>query len=332
MRFDLTDEQRAVQQVVRELCDAHAGALEGGDRGRRLWTELAKSGWTQMPVPQQYGGHGAGLLELSLVLEELGRSLAAGPFLGHAAAAVLVTSCGDDRQRARWLPGLASGGQRAALGQATGGHALLVDAPGATLGVIAGDEVVAVIDPIPGNAEVVEALDITRSLHRIGRGAEEALHGEVGEGLDRAEVLLAAELVGVGHRAMELAVDHAKSREQFGRAIGAYQAVSHKCADMLVEVESARSAVLAAAWTADHEPERLPFAASVAKVTAVSAAWRVSASSLQVHGGMGFTWEHPIHRYLRRAAAGAHLLRSVERHLDRVARLSGLDGVNIPAA
>src|SRR5438309_2904490 len=123
---------------------------------------------------------------------------------------------------------------------------------------------------------------------------------------------------------MELAVQHAKQREQFGRPIGAYQAVSHRCADMLVLVESARSAVLSAAWTADHERAGLPFAASVAKVAAVKAAWHVAGSALQVHGGMGFTWEHPIHLFLRRAAASSRLLGSVDQHLERIAALSGL--------
>ncbi|HZU76391.1 MAG TPA: acyl-CoA dehydrogenase, partial [Dehalococcoidia bacterium] len=152
----------------------------------------------------------------------------------------------------------------------------------------------------------------------------ERCSGDPAAAVDCVEVLVSAELVGVAQRAMELAVEHAQQREQFGRPIGAFQAVSHRCADMLVAVEGARSAVLSAAWTADHEPERLAFATSVAKVTAADAAWQVTTSSLQVHGGMGFTWEHPIHRFLRRAAMSGRLFRTVDQHLDRLATLGGL--------
>src|SRR4029077_4358749 len=108
--------------------------------------------------------------------------------------------------------------------------------------------------------------------------------------------------------AMDLALAHAKQRQQFGRPIGAYQAVSHRCADMLLLTESARSAVLAAGWTADHDEPGLAFAASVAKASAGDAGWRVAGSSLQVHGGIGFTWEHDLHLLLRRAESASHLL------------------------
>jgi len=331
VRFDLNDEQRAIKDAIREVCDARASRGEGAETDGAFWSELAKSGWTQMAVPQEFGGQGSGLLELSLVLEEMGRALVGGAYLGHAAAAVLIAASGDEQQRPRWLPGLATADGRAALGQAHNGGALLVDASGAALAVIAGPETAAVLDPVPGALNEAASLDVTRTLHRVESAGAERLRGDVDRGLDRAEVLLAAELVGVAQRAMELAVEHASNRQQFGRPIGAYQAVSHRCADMLVQVESARSAVLSAAWTADHEPEQLPFAASVAKVTAASAAWQVAAASLQVHGGMGFTWEYPIHRYLRRAAAGARLLRSVDHHLDRIADQNGLGAEAVAA-
>lgn len=325
MRFDLNDEQRAIKDAIREVCEARATRGDDSSESEAaFWTELSKSGWTQMAVPQDFGGHGAGLLELSLVLEEMGRALAGSAFLGHAASAVLIGTSGDRKQRERWLPGLAAGDRRAALGQTDGGGALLIDAEGAGLAVIAGPGSVSVLDPVPGSMKGTDSLDITRALHRVDTREAESLRGDLGEGLDRAEVLLAAELVGVAQRAMELAVEHATNRQQFGRPIGAYQAVSHRCADMLVQVESARSAVLSAAWTADHEPEGLPFAASTAKVTAATAAWQVAASSLQVHGGMGFTWEHPIHRFMRRAAFDGRLLGSADHHLDRIADLNGL--------
>ncbi len=134
-------------------------------------------------------------------------------------------------------------------------------------------------------------------------------------------MLLAAELTGVAQRAMEMAVEYAREREQFGRPIGAYQAVAHRCAEMLLETESARATMLFAAYAADHEPESLPLAAATAKSCASDAGWKVTASSLQVHGGIGFTWEHDLHFFLKRAKADAHLYGSAAEHRERVADL-----------
>jgi alkylation response protein AidB-like acyl-CoA dehydrogenase len=130
--------------------------------------------------------------------------------------------------------------------------------------------------------------------------------------------------VGVSQRALEMAVDYARERKQFGRPIGAYQAVSHACAQMLLETEGARSAAYYAGWTADSEPETLPLAAAMAKAYASDAGWRVSAAALQVHGGIGFTWEHDLHFLLKRAKVDAHLYGSAREHRERVADLGGL--------
>src|SRR5204863_7426032 len=150
------------------------------------------------------------------------------------------------------------------------------------------------------------------------------LPGDVEVAADRLVVALAAELTGIAQRAMELAVDYAKERQQFERPIGSYQAVSHRCAGMLYETEEARSLTYYAAWCADAEPESLPMAASMAKARASEAAWRVSASALQVHGGIGFTWEHDLHFLLKRAKVGAELLGDPRLHRERVASLAGL--------
>jgi alkylation response protein AidB-like acyl-CoA dehydrogenase len=123
---------------------------------------------------------------------------------------------------------------------------------------------------------------------------------------------------------MEMAVAYAKDRQQFGRPIGAYQAVSHRCAQMLLETEGARSATLYAAWTADFEPESLQLAASMAKAYSSDCGWRVTASSLQVHGGIGFTWEHDLHFFLKRAKTDGHLFGTAREHRERVAELAGL--------
>ena len=331
MRFDLDDEQRAIKQAVHDLSaaryDAAAANRRDSTRPDEFWSELSAAGWTALSVPERWGGQGAGVLELSLVIEELGYALAPATFFGNAAAGLLVAASQRDEHRERWLPGIASGERRAAFGQVQrDGAGLALDAEGAAIAVLAFDGDAMVIDPVPAGLEVADGIDLTRRLHRIAARSGERLHVGQPHAVDCVEILIAAELVGLAQHAMEMAVEHAKERQQFGRSIGAYQAVSHRCADMLVLVESARSAMLSAAWTADHEPSGLPFAASVAKVAAVNAAWHVAASALQVHGGMGFTWEHPIHLFLRRASASSRLLGSADQHLDRVAGLTGLGG------
>jgi alkylation response protein AidB-like acyl-CoA dehydrogenase len=331
MRFDLTDDQRAVRDAIDELCRARWDSaavrrhLDGEDDGSGLWRELAAAGWTGAAITEQHGGQGLGTVELTLVSEGLGRALAPSSFFGNAAAALLVESAGSDDQRNQWLPGFASGASRGAVGTLQpDGTALAYDVDGAAAIVLVGDGRAAIASIADCRLESVEGVDLTRRLSRVTASESDELGGDVATAVDRIEVALSAELVGVASRAMDLSVDYARTRQQFGRPIGSYQAVSHRCADMLIDVESARSAVLCAAWTADHDPTALPFAASVAKVAAAQGAWRVTTSAMQVHGGIGFTWEHDCHLLLRRAAASGRLLGSVDFHLDRVSRLRGL--------
>jgi alkylation response protein AidB-like acyl-CoA dehydrogenase len=331
MRFDLTDDQRAVRDAIDELCRARWDRaavrrhLDGEDDGSGLWRELAAAGWTGAAITEQHGGQGLGTVELTLVSEGLGRALAPSSFFGNAAAALFVESAGSDEQKNQWLPGFASGESRGAVGTLQpDGTALAYDVDGAAAIVLVGDGRAAIASIADCRLESVEGVDLTRRLARVTASESDQLGGDVATAVDRIEVALSAELVGVASRAMDLSVDYARTRQQFGRPIGSYQAVSHRCADMLIDVESARSAVLCAAWTADHDPTALPFAASVAKVAAAQGAWRVTTSAMQVHGGIGFTWEHDCHLLLRRAAASGRLLGSVDFHLDRVSRLRGL--------
>ena len=323
MRFDLNDEQRAVRDAVDDLCrsrwSSQSARAYGGGGDDAFWGELSAAGWAGAAVAEEFGGQGLGTVELALVCEALGRSLAPSTFFGNAAAAVLLAAAGDHAQRERWLPGMAGGEARGAVGTiAADGRALVFDGAGAAVFILvgAGGAVLTAADGCV--LEPIEGVDLTRRLFAVSATATEALSGDVAAGVDRAEVLLSGELIGVANRAMDLAVEHARTREQFGRPIGAYQAVSHRCADMLLDVESARSAVLFAAWTADHNPAALPRAASIAKVAGAQGAWRVATSALQVHGGIGFTWEHDCHLLLRRAVASGHSLGSVAAHLDRV--------------
>ncbi|HEX5783080.1 MAG TPA: acyl-CoA dehydrogenase family protein, partial [Solirubrobacteraceae bacterium] len=171
------------------------------------------------------------------------------------------------------------------------------------------------------SVEPVKALDPTRRLFRV-TGGSTAGGGDVERGRLQVAVMNAADSLGVAQRAMEMAVAYAKERKQFGRAIGTYQAVSHACAQMLLEVEGARSAVYWAAWALDHEPETAPLAVSVAKAYAGDAGRRVPRAALQVHGGIGFTWEHDLHFFLKRGEANAHLYGDGAAHRERIAALN----------
>jgi alkylation response protein AidB-like acyl-CoA dehydrogenase len=174
-----------------------------------------------------------------------------------------------------------------------------------------------------GDADVqaLDSIDPTRPAARVG-GDGEALGGDVAVGIDHALVAVAAELVGVSSRALEMTVDYVKERKQFGTPVGAYQAVSHRCAQMLLDTESARSATAFASWAAGADPERLPEAAAMAKASASEAGRDVTASAIQMHGGIGFTWEADVHWLFKRAQVDAALLGGAKQHRARLAKLA----------
>jgi alkylation response protein AidB-like acyl-CoA dehydrogenase len=330
MRFDFSDEQKAVRQTARDMLARRFPAttvrtlFERNAYDDAHWSEMVTLGWPGLAVDERYGGLGMGLVGLVVLLEEMGRALAPSPFLSNAAATLVLQAGGDERQRERWLPRVVSGEVR--LGFAvTDEHdrVLALDADGAdAVVVVAADGEATLATGV--DTTLVETIDRGRRYSHLTAPAGEALRGDVARGLDTVEVALSAELVGVGQRALEMAVDHARNRVQFGRVIGTYQAVSHRCADILRAVESARSATYNAAWAADAAPDVLPMAASVAKAAAAEGAWKATADSLQVHGGIGFTWEHDLHLYLKRAVVDGLLLGSAAQHYRRVAELSGL--------
>jgi alkylation response protein AidB-like acyl-CoA dehydrogenase len=330
MNFDFTDDQQAIKSTARELLadrfrpERVRELAEAGEYDADAWHELVELGWPGIYLPEPDGGQGLGLVELVILAEEMGYALAPTPFLSNAAAGLLLLHGGSDQQRGL-LPGIAAGGPLATVGERSGDGALAPDAAEAESVVVIsnGDGAVSAHVQPAADAEPAESIDSTRALFRVPLADGEPL-ADPGPGLDRARVALAAELVGVAQRAMEMAVAHAREREQFGRPIGAYQAVSHRCAQMLLEVEGARSAAYYAAWAGDHEPETLPLAAAMAKAYASDAATRVTSSALQVLGGIGFTWEHDLHFFLKRARAGAHFLGSAREHRERVAQLAGL--------
>jgi len=334
VNFDFSDDQAAIKRTAHDFLadrlrpEAWRALVEEGRYDDALWREMAELGWAGIHLGQEHGGQGLGVVELSILAEELGYALAPSPFLSSAAAGLVLAHAGSDAHRERWLPALAAGEAVGAVGVVTDGEAPMVpDADSADVLVLLDGLSGMVVEA--GAAEVVaeDAIDSTRRFARVRAPDGEPLAGAPLPALDRVEVALAAELVGVAQRAMEMAVAYAKEREQFGRPIGAYQAVSHRCAQMLLEVESARSTMLYAAWAADHESGSLALAASMAKAYAADAGWRVTTSSLQVHGGIGFTWEHDLHFFLKRAKTDGHLFGSPRSHRERVAALAGLGPV-----
>jgi alkylation response protein AidB-like acyl-CoA dehydrogenase len=330
MNFDFTDDQQAIKRTANELLAARFKP----ERVRELaeaeryeddaWKEMCELGWAGIFIDEDHGGQGLGIVELVILMEELGYALAPVPFLSNAAAGLALKFAGTDEQKERWLPGIASGEARGTVGMLRDGEARLVpDADSAEVIVlIASDGSTSVVEASVAEIEPYETMDRTRRFARVRADGGEPLGGDCFAAGDRIATALSAETVGVAQKAMEMAVEYARDRKQFGRAIGSYQAVSHRCAQMLLEVEGSRSGAYYAAWCADAEPESLPAAASGAKAYSSDAGWRVCGSSLQVHGGIGFTWEHDLHFFLKRAKTNAMLYGSAREHRERVASLT----------
>jgi alkylation response protein AidB-like acyl-CoA dehydrogenase len=302
--------------VVRSAVD------RDGEPDPALWAAMVDQGWCGLAVPEKLGGVGLGWVEAAIVLEQVGAHVAPAPILGQLVAL-------DALADSAW-------GQPLIAGEAVAACAARLDepcvyAPAADLVVVPEDDRLMAIELRDRRPAAEPAMDVTRQLGwlwsaaladaprlEVGGGAEVARH------LDVAAVAYAAELLGVAQRALEMAVAYAKDRMQFGRPIGSFQAVKHRCADMLVDVEGMRSAVYWAAWTlceADTADEERAIAASTAKAWCSDAASRVLASALQVHGGIGFTWEHDLHLYLKRAHLDAVAFGDAANHRARLARL-----------
>ncbi|MFI8325106.1 acyl-CoA dehydrogenase family protein [Streptomyces sp. NPDC085529] len=356
MRF--TEEQEELRAAVRGLLRRHPGEA--------AWRPLAEQiGVAGLAVPEEYGGAGCGAVEVHVVMEELGRELSPVPYLGSAVLAVqALLAAGDPGACAALLPGLVSGDATAALAWAEGGswepEAVRTEAApgpggawrltgvkehvldGARAGTLlvaartsAGVSLFAVPGDAPGvgRAESVP-MDSTRAQARVVLdGAEGRPVGTEGDGdrvlrhvLDLACTALAAEQVGAAARCLELTVAYAGERVQFGRPIGSFQAVKHRLADAYVQVESARSAALGAAFAAAdgvRGPELTRLAATAASVCS-EAFSEVAGEMIQLHGGIGITWEHDAHRYFKRAHGSGRLFGPPHWHRSRLATVLGL--------
>jgi alkylation response protein AidB-like acyl-CoA dehydrogenase len=331
VNFDFNDEQREIKSTAREFVAARYKpekvrelAESENPYDDAIWAEMCELGWPGIAIAEEYGGQGLGVVELVILQEELGYACAPSPMLANAYAGAVIETAGSEEQKSQWLPGIASGERRGA-GELTDDRGAIVGAAqGASILVLAEGDGARLVEPEAASLERLNLIDSTRAYFRVQAEGGDPLPGDVAPAVDAGMVAVAAELVGVAQRALDMAVEYAKEREQFGRAIGAYQAVSHRCAQMLYDTEEARSLTYYAAWCADAEPESLPLAAHMAKARASDAAAAVTHNALQVFGGIGFTWEHDLHFLLKRAKAMGPLLGTPTQHRDRVADLVGL--------
>jgi alkylation response protein AidB-like acyl-CoA dehydrogenase len=330
MDFSLTEDQREIQRTARELLAERARPervrehAEARRPDEALWRELSGLGWPGIAISERYGGQGLGRVELSILCEELGRCVAAVPFLSTVLAGTLIERAGSEQQCERLLPALARGEHGAAVGVAHDGRAELVIGAGeAHTLVLLEEDTARVLSADEADVALLPCIDPTRSAARVEaeEGAGEPLEGDLRGALDRALVAICSELVGVCERALEMTVAYVSERRQFGVPVGSFQAVSHRCAQMLLDTEKARSVTALAAWAADADPQRLPEAAAMAKAAASDAGVQVTGSAIQAHGGIGFTWEADVHWFYKRAHVDAALLGGPKQHRARLATI-----------
>lgn len=347
-------EHHSPETEVRRVMESPAGYDPA------VWRAMADQLNLQgLAIPEEYGGEGFGYTEMALVLEEMGAALLPGPFFSSAVlAAGVLLQCADSKAKARYLPGIAGGHTIAtlALTERSGrwdldrietraeSHAggwtlhgtkhfvpdgavadllLVVARADAGVGVFCVDDVSAV------DRRAQSTLDPTRvqavvHLNSVPATRLDASAADLEQALAYAAAALAAEQVGGAQRCLDQAVAYAKVRHQFGRPIGSFQAIRHSCADLMLAIECARGATQYAAYAADALPAALPAAAALAKAHSTEAFSRAAAANIQLHGGIGFTWEHPAHMYYKRAQSSAMLLGDADYHRRLLADRVGL--------
>lgn len=327
MNFELDETQQEIQRTARALLEARSplaevrAAAERGSYDDALWRELSELGWPGIAVAEEHGGQGLGFVGLCVLLEEAGYALAGAPLLASAVAAAAIQHAGTPEQREAWLPQLAAGTAKGTVAVASGGEAeLVIDPLDAAVIVVVDDGVPALVTPGEGDVEPLATIDPTRRYGRLTvRDAEPMAEGDLAV-LDLCRVAVAAELVGIAQRSLEMSVAYVKERQQFGKPVGAFQAVAHRCASMLRSTETARSAVYGAAWAVDADPAGVGEAAAIAKAAAGDAGREVTAAAIQLHGGIGFTWEADCHWFFKRAHVDALLFGTASDHRKRLAR------------
>ena len=351
-------ESTSPETAVREQMETEAGY------DAAVWSQMGEQmGLQGLAIPEEFGGSGYGFVELGIVLEEMGRALLCAPYFSTVvlAANTLIHS-GDDAAKAAYLPGIASGETIATVAftepsgkwdesgitleasgsgsdfTLTGTKSFVLDGHTASLIIVAARTAAGVsLFAVEGDAAgltrtALSTMDQTRKQAKLEfAGTPAKLIGTDGGGwtvlskvLDLVAVGLAAEQVGGAQKVLEMAVDYAKVRVQFGRPIGSFQAIKHKCADMLLEVESAKSAAYYGLWCASELNDELPSVASLAKAYCSEAYFHATAENIQIHGGIGFTWEHPAHLYFKRAKSSELLFGDPTYHRELLAQRIGI--------
>jgi alkylation response protein AidB-like acyl-CoA dehydrogenase len=348
--FELTEEQAALREVSRSMLAVSCPpqlvrslASAGQDVDDKLWQRGAELGWIGIAVPEEHDGAGQGLVELCLVAEEIGRAAAPGAFVDSALTAVVLARQG----KPELVPALAAGGLKASWahhGSVAGsydadelvlsGRATAVQAAAAAdwlLVTAASDKGrrLVLVERTRASVEPRRTLDETRRWYDVAldglrvRAADvvSADEAEIGWLTDAAAVLTAADSLGVGERLLEMTVGYVKVREQFGRPLGSFQSVKHKVADMLTTLKGARAATYYAAMALDAGVAEATAGSSAAKAFTADGVAALAGEALQAHGGIGFTWEHDLHRYLRRAKVNEMLYGAAAEHYERLVAL-----------
>ena len=328
----------------------------------QLWQSIAEQGWIGLHLPEKFEGLGLSLVDLAVVAEQLGKACLPGPFLSATWAATLLSEAGENSSAARHLPGLIDGSRLATVAllesesswdvrperlqtrldqrHVLTGHKQLVPQAGIADAIVCvasrGDELCLIVTAPDENGVDVQptpGIDPTRRLYSVAwEGLEiqpesviatgDAARHALKRSLQVATVAVCAELVGIAQWMLETTVEYAKTRNQFDRPIGSFQAVQHQCADMLLLTESARSAAYYAAWSLNEGDPRAEQAVSIAKSYCCDSVREVGNHAVQVHGGIGFTWEHDLHLYYKRSKADEYLFGDASFHRERIAQLT----------
>ena len=354
MQFGLSESQQILKDTARKffagecpIATVRKVMETGTAHDPVLWTKLAEQGFTGIITPEEFGGMGLGKVELVLLMEEAAYALLPGPLFSTVAlAGPVIDALGTQAQKKKYLERIAGGQARATVAlveadggwdparlqmagnadKLTGAKLFVSDAAVADfIIVVTRNGVFAVDAKAPGlRITPMKGMDLTRKIYSVefkGTPAERlGGNGSLAQALDVATVALCAEMVGGMQKVLETTVAYAKTRKQFGKPIGIFQAVQHLCADMYLETESARSAAYYASWALEELTPDAALAVSVAKMYASDACRTVGNRGIQVHGGMGFTWENDIHLYYRRAKASETMLGDATFHRERIAR------------
>src|ERR1700730_14052802 len=355
MQFGLSESQEFLKDSARKF---FAGECPSAEIRRlmetntaydgALWSKLTDQGYTGITYAEEYGGVGLGKVELMLLMEEAGRALLPGPFFFTVVlAGSVLDAVGSPAQKKKYLAPICRGEARATVailessaswnlrdvqlsaanGKLTGEKLFVSDAGVADFILVVARNGVFIVDAKANGLEISPMLgmDLTRKLYVVEfKDTPAELLGpttNLPRAFDIASAALAAELVGGMQRTLDLTVEYAKTRKQFGKPIGMFQAVQHQCADMYLETESSRSAVYYAGWALEENAPDASTAVSIAKMYSSDAARAVGNRGIQIHGGMGFTWENDLHLYYRRAKASETAFGDATFHRERIASL-----------